>query len=255
MSASAGTGLHWNERALSVADDIDVNIMDVFQRELEYDAINALLDPAWRMLEVGCGNGYSTQRFRDRVAHIDAMDVAPAMIERARSTVGETNNSFIHDDILAPASLAPPYDAVLCVRVLINLADLAQQLQAIEVMAGLLEPGGTLILAEGFKDGFDALSGLRSEVGLSPVQPAAINFYSSLDQVMPQIERSFELEKAFHLGAYDYLTRALYPLVAGEENARANTVMSEHCAALARAFNPDAFERFSRMRGFVLRRR
>ena len=62
---------------------------------------------------------------------------------------------------------------------------------------------------------------------------------------MPVIERDFELTDTFHLGAYDYLTRVMYPLVAGPENVKHNTVMSERCVKLARAFNPDCFEPFS----------
>ena len=72
---------------------------------------------------------------------------------------------------------------------------------------------------------------------------------------MPVIERDFELTDTFHLGAYDYLTRVMYPLVAGPENVKHNTVMSERCVKLARAFNPDCFESFSRIRGLVLRKR
>lgn len=251
----AGPGDHWNERARSVEKDIEVNIMDVFQRELEYGAVEELLEPGWRVLEVGCGNGYSTERFRERVAHIDAMDVAPEMIDRARERVGQQNNRFFVDSILEPAEVAESYDAVLCIRVLINLSSFDEQVTALESIASLLPPGGTLILAEGFTDGFAALSELRGKVGLDPVEPAAINVYSALSEFMPEIEQRFEVAGSFHLGAYDYLTRVMYPLVAAPEEARHNTVMSERCAELARAFNPDAFEPLSRLRGFVLRRR
>ena len=47
-------------------------------------------------------------------------------------------------------------------------------------MASLLEPGGKLILAEGFVEGFEALSELRNELDLGPVTPASINYYSRL---------------------------------------------------------------------------
>jgi hypothetical protein len=47
----------------------------------------------------------------------------------------------------------------------------------------------------------------------------------------------------------------MYPLVAAPEEPTHNTVMSERCVKLARAFNPDSFEEFSRMRGLVLRKR
>src|SRR5205814_1173997 len=155
------TDLHWNERAASVADDFEVNIMDVFQRELEYNYVCRYLTSDMTVLEVGCGNGYSSGRFRELVKHVDAFDYAEKMIERAKATVGETNNRFIHDNLLAPEHLSPPYDTVVCVRVLINLHDLEQQLRGVEVMASMLGPGGALILVEGFRDGFGGLSDLR----------------------------------------------------------------------------------------------
>lgn len=249
------TDIHWNDRAASVENDVEVNIMDIFQRELEYDAICRYLEPEMRVLEVGCGNGFSTRRFREFVAHVDAFDYAENMVRRAKETVGEENNRFFEDNVLDPKSFDGPYDAVICVRVLINLADLDQQKLALRNMTEATKSGGLLILAEGFTEGFDALNALRSEIGLSPVQPASINFYSSIDDLRPEWERDFDLEDTFHLGAYDYLTRVVYPQVAGEENVRHNTNFSERCSELARAFNPDCFADLSRMRGFVLRRR
>lgn len=248
------TDLHWNERAESVAEDVEVNIMDIFQRELEYDYVCSYLEPTMRLLEVGCGNGYSTQRFRELVNWVDAFDYAESMVERAKERIGETNNRFIHDNVLNPQHLAGPYDAVVCVRVLINLESLEQQRLALRNLTALLTAGGVLILAEGFVEGFERLTALRESIGLPAVEPAAINFYSSLDELLPELRRSFDEVGQFHLGAYDYLTRVVYPHVAGIENVRHNTVFSEKSAALARAFNPDDFGELSRMRGFVLRK-
>jgi SAM-dependent methyltransferase len=255
LSAKSATDLHWNERAASVANDVEVNLMDVFQREIEYDYVCRYLEPGSRILEVGCGNGFSTERFRALVGHVDAFDYAENMVERARETFGETNNRFIHDNVLEPQHLGSDYDTVVCVRVLINLQDFEQQRLAVEKMAGLTRQGGRLILAEGFTDGFDGLNELRGEVGLPALTPASINFYSSLDELQPVLDEWYELEETFHLGAYDYLTRVMYPLVVGAENATHNTNFSERCSELARAFNPDCFEPLSRMRGLVLRRR
>jgi SAM-dependent methyltransferase len=249
------TDLHWNDRAASVADDIEVNLMDIFQREIEYDYVCRYLRPDMRVLEVGCGNGFSTVRFRELAAHVDAFDFAEQMIDRARTSFGEKNNRFIHDNLLEPKHLEGPYDTTICVRVLINLKDFAQQQLGVRNLAELTKPGGMLILAEGFTNGFDSLNELRAQVGLPAIQPAAINCYSALEDLMPTIDESFEVEDTFHLGAYDYLTRVLYPLVVGPENAKHNTNFSERCSELARAFNPADFAPLSRMRGLVLRRR
>jgi SAM-dependent methyltransferase len=249
------TDRHWGERALRIVDDAEVNIMDVFQRELEYEHIEKHLRPEMRLLEVGCGNGFSTRRFRALVSHVDAFDYSLEMIERARAGVGETNNRFIHDNVLAPEHLAGPYDAVLCIRVLINLQDLGQQRRALANLKQLLRPRGLLLLAEGFREGFQALSALRGEVALAPLEPAKINFYSSLQDLLPELLQEFDLADQFHLGSYDYLTRVLYPLVVGAANAKHNTVFGEQCQKLARAFNPDCFQELSRLRGLILRKR
>lgn len=251
----SSTDLHWSERARSVAQDIEVNIMDVFQRELEYDYIEPYLDRDMSVLEVGCGNGFSTDRFRKCAKWVDAFDYSEDMVARARERFGETNNRFFHDDVLQPRDFRDPYDTVVCVRVLINLKDSAEQARALDNMTGALRQGGRLILAEGFTDGFGHLNELRAAVGLPALTPAPINYYTPLAELEAALRDRYQVEARFHLGAYDYLTRVVYPLQVGAENAKHNTNFSERCQQLARAFNPDAFEDFSRIRGLVLTKR
>jgi len=248
------TDLHWNERALSVKDDLEVNIMDIFQRDLEYDYVCRFLKRDMSVVEAGCGNGYSTAKFRTLVRHIDAFDFSEAMVMRAIERFGETNNRFIHDNVLNPTKLAGPYDAAVCIRVLINLQSLSEQQLALRNLGAMIRPGGLLLLAEGFKDGFAALNGLRARLDLTPIEPAGINFYSWMGEVMPELLHCYQVEEKFHLGAYDYLTRVVYPMMVGAENVKHNTVFSEKAAQLARAYNPDAFKGFSRMRLFALRK-
>ena len=51
----SSTDLHWNERAARIENDIEVNIMDIFQRELEYDYVCRYLTKEMKVLEVGQG--------------------------------------------------------------------------------------------------------------------------------------------------------------------------------------------------------
>ena len=69
-----------------------------------------------------------------------------------------------------------------------------------------------------------------------------------------RLAKAFVVEDTFHLGTYDVLTRILYPLIVGEKVER-NSVFHEKASALARAINPDAFGRFSRIQGLLLRRK
>src|SRR5258708_90790 len=84
-----------------------------------------------------------------------------------------------------------------------QLRDVGEQAAALGNMARWLKPGGKLFLMEGFADGFDALNGLRRECDLPDLVPAAINFYSSVAQLMPFIERSFTVADQFHTGMFD----------------------------------------------------
>jgi SAM-dependent methyltransferase len=249
------TDLHWNRRAASVANDVEVNIMDIFQRDVEYEYVSKYLRPDMSVLEAGCGNGFSSATFRPLVKHLDAFDYAENMIARARTIHGERDIRFLHDNLLQPANIGQDYDCAICVRVLINLANLEQQITSVKNLARAVKPSGRLILVEGFMDGFIALNELRAEVGLPAIVPAAINYYSYLADLMPAIEESFTIEDQFHLGSYDYLTRVFYPLVVGPENALHNTEFVEKCSRMARAFAPDAFAHLSRIKGLVLKRK
>src|SRR5437764_10183543 len=93
----SSTDLHWQKRAETVAHDRNVNIQDIFQRELEFDFICPHLNASMRVLEVGCGNGYSTAVFRKVAGHVDGFDQSESMIARAKTTCGESNNRFLVD--------------------------------------------------------------------------------------------------------------------------------------------------------------
>src|SRR5687767_6104317 len=150
MTSKSGTDQFWNERALTEADPVKVNIADDVQRRLETAFIMAHLPAGARVLEVGAGNGHLTQALRQRAGFVDAFDYAENMVEQAKRLQGETNNRFFHDSVLDPKVVQPPYDVVVCVRVLINLRNIEEQQRAFDNMAKLVNPGGRLILVEGF---------------------------------------------------------------------------------------------------------
>jgi SAM-dependent methyltransferase len=252
----SNTDRHWNERALTESDDARVNIADTVQRDLELEFIFSQLAPEARVLEVGCGNGYVTRQLRERVRHVDGFDYAENMIARARTNYGETNNRFFHASVLDPnACEAGAYDAAVCVRVLINLRDRGEQAAALGNIARWLKPGGRLILVEGFTDGFDALNELRRKCDLPDLVPAAINFYSSIAEFMPVIERSFTVAEQFHTGMFDFLTRVVYPRLVGPDQVGSSDDFHRKIDIIARQYNPAAVQPLARVRGFTLIKR
>ena len=252
----SNTDHHWNARALSELDESKVNIGDTVQRDLELDFVFANLPTGGRVLEVGCGNGYVTQQVRSRVKQVDAFDFAENMVNRARSTYGETNNRFFHGNVLDSATCeARAYDAVICVRVLINLRSLDEQAASLDNIAHWLKLGGRLILIEGFRDGFDGLNRLRADCGMPALVPAAINHYSYVAQLRPAMDRWFECVEEFHTGMFDFLTRVVYPCLVGPEQVDGAGEFHRKIKSAARHFNPGDMRHLARARGFALVRR
>jgi len=249
------TNLHWARKAREIKNDVNVNIADINQRDLENKIICSYLNKKMFILEVGCGNGYSTSIFRKLVKFIDAFDYSKDMINRAKRVYGESNNRFFVDNILDPQYLSSNYDMIICVRVLINLRDFSEQEKALLRIASLIKQGRIVILIEGFKDGFAEINKLRQKIGLPPIQPADINFYSRVEDLRQVIEQNFLIEEEFHLGSYDYLTRVVYPLFIGSENVRHNTKYHEKSKLLASIHNPPDLKSISRIRGFLLKRK
>lgn len=249
------TDLHWQQRAKNECDERKVNIADLIQRTVETQFIHRHLSKEGILLEVGCGNGYLTQQLRECVRHVDSIDYSDAMIERARRYVGEINNRFIQDNILNPMAIDGKYDQILCLRVLINLRNIEEQRNAIFAMHKYLKENGQLILIEGFIDGFQELNRLRNRIGLGKIKPASINFYSSLNDLMMEIEKLFIIEDEMHTGMYDFLTRIVYPLLVGENNASGPDKYHSDIEPLIKVLNPDCFKIYGRLRGYVLRKK
>jgi len=254
MTQKSGTDLFWNQRALTETDPLKVNIADDVQRQLETAFIMAHLPPGARVLEVGAGNGHLTQTLRQRAGFVDAFDYAENMVQQAKQLHQEKNNRFFHDSVLDPKAVQPPYDAVVCVRVLINLRNLEEQQRAFENMSALVKPGGRLILVEGFSDGFERLNQVRQGAGMAPFRPAAINFYSPLAPWLERFTRGFRIDATFNTGTFDFLTRVVYPALVGPDQASGPSEFHERISALARSFDPEPLKSVARLHGFVLTR-
>ena len=251
----SSTDRHWSRRAASELSEAEVNIEDTCQRDLELDFILDRLSSHHRMLEVGCGNGHVTGLLREEVRFVDAFDYSEEMVERAKRIVGERNNRFFQDNLLEPEHVRPPYDAVLCVRVLINLRDLAEQRTAVQHMAGWLETGGKLVLVEGYRDGFEQLNALRRRIELDDIVPASINVYSALAELRETLDYYFEIEASFHTGLYDFLTRVVYPCLVGSEAASGPSEFHHQITPLVRSYQVRELEPLARVRGLSLIKR
>ena len=242
------TDKFWNKRAQDV-DFAQANIDDLVQRSLENKFMLNELNCSMRVLEVGCGNGYLTRDIRECVSSVKSFDFSEEMIDAAKKNCGEANNEFFVESVLNPNAVDEKFDAVLCVRVLINLDNVEEQKQAIRNMTQWVKPGGRLILVEGYSDGFSALSELREDIRLSAVKPANINFYSEFRELRSVIEENFHISNEWNSGFYDVLTRVAYPLLVGEENVKGPSDFHDKMQPLLYHLTGKEFGKFARLNG------
>jgi SAM-dependent methyltransferase len=206
----------WDGRAQSTElQGTYVTMSDRNQRMLEIEEALRYLPPGQVILDVGCGNGYSTAIFAKQAEQILAIDYSDAMIARAKREYGAIPNiTFEVRDILSPLPYTEKtFDVAIAQRCLINLATWENQQKAIEHIARVIKPGGYFIMQEGTRQGREGLNQLREKMGL-PRMPD-VEFNSDLDEVelWPFVRRHFEIVEIRRYGLYDLIARVVHPLL------------------------------------------
>jgi ubiquinone/menaquinone biosynthesis C-methylase UbiE len=130
-----------------VAGDWDAIRAGYFSEAVRDAAIaHAYLRPEMTVADVGCGTGFLAAGLAPQVAHVHALDGAPAMIEAARRNLAAFTNVTYHvtDGGALPMEDAS-VDAVLANMYLHHCPDPAA---AIREMARILRPGGRLVITD-----------------------------------------------------------------------------------------------------------
>jgi predicted TPR repeat methyltransferase len=112
-----------------------------------------------RVLDLGCGIGEMTRRLAPHVDEILGLDISDLAVEQARRRSANLPNVlYKRGDVLAlDQTIDGQFDLVVLADTLYYLSPLDDAVlkRVRESVAGLLEPGGILLLADHFFSGFD----------------------------------------------------------------------------------------------------
>ena len=128
--------------------------------------IRSRLPGAASRLDVACGTGAHLARFRTAFEHVEGLELAPAMRQRASRRLPAVT---IHAGDMRRFDLGRTFDAVTCLFTAIVYAGTVAELRrAIGSMAGHLVPGGVLVVEpwwfpERFIDGYVAGDVVRED--------------------------------------------------------------------------------------------
>ncbi len=198
---------------------------DRHYRSLEIDRIAAKLCDKCTILDVGCGNGYSTLKFAEAFPNSEflGVDYAAEMIKyanQARAKRGLKNASFVEGNVLKLGNAVDgrKFDYVVSERCIINLGDWEQQKSAILGMKAVLKPGGQLVLVENTQEGLANLNGLRAQFGLHDIKIRWHNFYIPQRSLDALVADEFDLVSCENIGnLYYIISRVVYAKLAQME--------------------------------------
>src|SRR6266478_5397215 len=212
----------WDDQAKQHGSSDLATNPDTHYRSLEIESILRAISAMKHdtILDVGCGNGYTTRAIAKKFpeAEVTGVDFSEVMINEAVPLV-TPNIDFHIADILSLSRTRGlqrrQYDVVLSSRVLINLANWEEQKVGIMEMRKMLAPDGRMILVENVQEGLDNLNDLRGKLGLSKINPPWHNKYLPLDETRKFLDgikgQILTTEYVENIGNFYYLaSRVLY---------------------------------------------
>lgn len=220
----------WDAQAVEHGASDLATAPDHFYRELEIANIIEHLEPGKKILDVGCGNGYSTKKFYEAVnqswannpamgvkypaTDIVGIDYSEKMIEEAKKLESSTNGLFFTTgDVrtLGEDTSLDQFDTIISERCLINLANWEEQKTALLEMKKCLKPGGKIILVENFEDGLDNLNDLRVKFDLPSIDIRWHNCYLRLEEFNKFASEHFYCTSRENIGnLYYIISRVVY---------------------------------------------
>jgi ubiquinone/menaquinone biosynthesis C-methylase UbiE len=211
----------WMQNALKHGQSHEASWSDQRAIEMEIREILKRLKNGDRVLDIGCGNGYSTVQFASRKRiQIRGVDYLREMIEQARIRLAHVADSlqgtveFDVGDIMDLKEPSETYDKVIVIRVIINLSEWPRQLEGLREAARVLKRGGILLLSEATLQGWQRLNRFRREWGLPDIPMPPFNRYLDQEQLTKAVASTLRLVELSNFSSTYYVgTRVLKPLL------------------------------------------
>ncbi|MDZ5724898.1 class I SAM-dependent methyltransferase [Acetobacterium sp. K1/6] len=210
---------YWEEQAKIYGSDPSATTQDVFLRKIEINYICDFLsgfDTPLKVLDIGCGNGYSTLQYKKRVnihSYVGA-DYSEKMIQNAKRELKKEELSgvvFKVMDVMKLSEYKEKFDIIISDRCLINLGGSENRRKAVSEIFKCLYKSGKYLLIENFIEGQIEFNKLREQQGLDEIQVRWHNSFFSKDELERVIKNYFIMDRFENISSLYYLaTRVIY---------------------------------------------
>lgn len=220
---------YWDEQAKAYKNSQFATNPDVNSRDLEIRSILAEIpSKSLSILDVGCGNGFSTIEFAKArpKARVLGVDFSKEMIKCANDALQSEPESlrkrvrFQEGDvrILAKQLAGCVFDSVISERCLINLSGWDAQRDAILQLRALTKSQGRLLLAENTEEGLERLNSLRKMFDLPAISIRWHNQYLPEKKLISFLKRNFSVTSINnYANIYYIISRVVYASLSARE--------------------------------------
>ncbi|MBT3581444.1 methyltransferase domain-containing protein [bacterium] len=216
---------YWENQAKEHVGKPTATLNDTYLRKLEIDTfINKIaeldLKNKIRILDVGCGDGYSTLHIAQEYPQHTflGVDYCENMIKNAQGRIKKSKEKlhvidFKQADVLKLSKTVPEnsFDLAMSDRCIINLHTEENQHTAIVNIAKTLKKGGYYLAIENFMDGHNCMNETRRSVGLQDIPVKWHNIFFTEERFRKSVGEFFDILEINNFSSSYYLaTRVLY---------------------------------------------
>ncbi len=232
-------------------------------RELEIEFIRSSVAGSKRLLDLGCGNGYTLLTLARTIqAEMIGIDFSDQMIKGASKLAQHmygqtsTNPRFELGDVRKLNYVDGTFDAVISERCLLNLPSREDQYLTLREIHRVLGKGGRAILVEGTLQGLERLNTLRVSLGLEAIPDRTTDNFSALkfDEVEFEARAKdlFTVEKKHDFGIYYLISRVVHPLLVSPKEPQFDAKINEVARKVATVL--PSYRGLGHVVGYVLRK-
>lgn len=213
----------WNNRA-NLGFQAGSN--DHVLKNIEIDELKKYLSHGQKILEIGCGNGITAiEIIKDFKVDILAVDYSDEMIKSARNLsdnkIFKGNVRFEVQDIRNIEKIKDHFDLIISERVLINLDNYLEQLDVLNKLYELVNPGGKFLMCESSKSGLENINKERIKFGLEKIEMPWHNNYIDDKKIENDLSKiKFNLNRVNNFtSTYYFLSRIIYANYVNQTNS------------------------------------
>lgn len=249
---------------IALTKDEKTTASDFHLRELEIDTALDYIQDGNRVLDVGCGLGYSLRQYASqRKIEGHGIDYAQNMIDGARQLMLAKQMplsgtvEFRQASVLELPFPNEYFDVVTSSRCLMALLDWELQKNALVEIARVLKSGGVFVMMEGTLQGIQRLNNIRKRFDLSEIDPAGRDRLLTLkfdeSALLSFSVAYYDLMEIRRFGMYYFLTRIVNPLLVAPEAPRYDAKINAIARLIAREI-PD-FQGLGHLVAFIWKKK